>query len=80
MEFITTITEFYHNNQLISIIALVVLAIFLYQTPKETFKFLVLVAILAVAGYFILHLGSSSDVGVNAKKELSQKTKKAADN
>jgi hypothetical protein len=34
---------------------------------------------MAIAGYFILQLGSSADTGVNAKKELTHKTKKSLD-
>jgi ABC-type nitrate/sulfonate/bicarbonate transport system permease component len=71
------VTNFFQAHQLISIVALAVLAYFLYQSPKETCKFLMVVAVLAVAGYFIVQLGSSSDTGVSAKQELSQKTKKA---
>jgi RsiW-degrading membrane proteinase PrsW (M82 family) len=77
MEFIATITDFYQTHQIISIIALVVVLFFLYQSPKETFKFLVFAAILASVVYFFMQLGSSSDPGVSTKKELTQKTKKA---
>jgi hypothetical protein len=71
------VTDFFQTHLLISIAALVVVAYFFYQSPKESFKFLVFVAILAIAGYFILQLGSSTDTGVSAKEELANKTKKA---
>jgi len=71
------VTDFFQTHQLISIVALVVVVYFFYQSPKESFKFLVFVVILAIAGYFILQLGSSTDPGVSAKEELTHKTKKA---
>jgi len=71
------VTDFFQTHQLISIVALVVVVCLFYQSPKESFKFLVFLAIMAIAGYFILQLGSSADTGVNAKKELTHKTKKA---
>lgn len=77
MEFVATVTDFFQTHQLISVVGLVILLYFLYQTPKETFKFLVVVALLAAAGYFILQLGDSTDPGVSTKKELTHKTTKA---
>ena len=72
------VTDFFQTHLLISIAALVVVvAYFFYRSPKETFKFLVFVALLAIAGYFVLQLGSSTDTGVSSKEELSHKTKKA---
>lgn len=71
------VTNFFQAHLLISIAVLAVVAYFFYQSPKETFKFLVVVVILAIAGYFILQLGSSTDTGMSAKEELSHKTKKA---
>lgn len=71
------VTDFFQAHQLISIAALVVVAYFLYSSPKETFKFLAFVVIMAIAGYFILQLGSSTDTGVSSKEELTTKTKKA---
>lgn len=80
MEFdqiIANVTDFFQAHLLISIIALVVVVYLFYQNPKESFKFLVFVVILGVAGYFILQLGSSTNTGVSTKEELSNKTKKA---
>jgi hypothetical protein len=77
MEVVATITDFFHNYQFISIVGLVVILYFLYQSPKETFKFLLLVAAMAAAGYFVLQLGDSTDPGVSTKKELTHKTTKA---
>lgn len=71
------VTDFFQAHLLISIAALLVVAYFFYQSPKEAFKFLMVVVILAIAGYFILQLGSSTDTGMSAKEELSHKTKKA---
>ena len=71
------VTAFFQAHLLLSIAALAVVVYFFYQSPKETFKFLVVVVMLAIAGYFILQLGSSTDTGISAKEELSHKTKKA---
>lgn len=76
-QIITAATNFYHDYQVISIIALIALVCFLYQDPKQTLKFLVLIIALLIAGFFILQLGKSSDLGTSSKKELGQKTKKA---
>ncbi len=70
-------TEFFQAHLLISVVALIVVAYFFYQSPKESFKVLVFLAILAVAGYFVLQLSSSTDTGVSTKEELANKTKKA---
>lgn len=72
-----TATNFVQTHQLISIAALTALAFYFYQSPRQAFKFLVFIAIMAIAGYFVLQLGSSSDTGVRAKEELTQKTKKS---
>jgi hypothetical protein len=77
MEFVGKATDFFQDHQLISVVALVVLLYFLYQSPKETFKFLLVITLMAVAGYFVLQLGDSTDPGVSTKKELSHKTTKA---
>jgi hypothetical protein len=80
MEFIqiaANVADFFKNHLLISIAALLVVVFFFYQSPKESFKFLVLVAILLIAGYFILQLGSSTETGVSVKKEMINKSKKA---
>lgn len=80
MEFeqiVVNVVDFFQDHLLISLALLVVLAYFFYQEPKETFKFLVFLGIMAIAGCFILQLGNSTDTGINAKKELSNKTKKA---
>ena len=71
------VTVFFQTHLLISIAALIVVVYFFYKNPKESFKFLVFIAILAIAGYFIMQLGSSTDTGLNAEKELTHKTKKA---
>lgn len=72
------VTGFIQSHLLISIATLgAVVVYFFYRSPKETFKFLVFVALLAIAGYFILHLGSSTETGVSGKEELTHKTKKA---
>jgi len=76
-QIIAAVTSFYHDYQLISIIALIALAIFLYQDPKQTFKYLVFIIALLIAGYFILQLGKSSDPGTSGKRELGQKTQRA---
>ena len=77
MEFVAKATELFQAHQLISVIALVVLLFFIYQSPKETFKFLFIAILMAVAGYFVLQLGDSTDPGVSTKKELTHKTTKA---
>lgn len=80
MEFeqiIANAMDFFQGHQLISFVALAVLVFFFYQSPKETFKSLVVLAILAIVGYFILQMGSSADIGVSSKEELTRKTKKA---
>lgn len=71
-----TVTNFVQTHQFISIVALAALAFYFYQSPKQAFKFLVFIAIIAIAGYFVLRLDSSTDLGVSSKEELSQKTKK----
>ena len=80
MEFIqiaANVTDFFKTHLLISIAALLVVVYFFYQSPKESFKFLVFVAILSIAGYFILQLGSATDTGVSVKKEMINKSQKA---
>lgn len=82
MEFVQIaahVTEFFKAHLLIGIAALLVVAYFIYQNPKESFKFLVFAAILAIAGYFVMQLGSSTDSGVNVKKELIDKSRKGID-
>lgn len=76
-QIIAAVMSFYHNYQFISIIALIALAIFLYQNPKQTLKYLVFIIALLIAGFFILQLGKSSDPVTSGKKELGQKTNKA---
>lgn len=76
-QIIASITAFIQAHQLISIAALIVAACFFYRNPKESFKLLAVAAILAIASYFIMQLGSSTDTGVSTKQELSNKTKKA---
>lgn len=76
-QIIAAVTSFYHDYQLISIIALIALVIFLYQDPKKTLKYLVFVIALLIAGFFILQLEKSSDPATSGKRELVQKTKRA---
>lgn len=76
-QIVAFVTDFIQANQLISIAALVVVVYFFYSSPKETFKFLAFLVIMAIAGYFILQLGSSTETGVSSKEELANKTKKA---
>jgi len=73
------VTEFLQNHLLISIAVLLIVVYFFYQSPKESFKILVIVAILVIAGYFVMQLGSSTDTGVSEKKEMIDKTKRALD-
>jgi hypothetical protein len=73
------VTDFFQTHQLISILALVVVVCLFFQSPKESFKFLVFLTIVAIAGYFVLQLSSPADTGVSTKKELVHKTKKALD-
>lgn len=80
MEFeqiVVTIVDFFQDHLLLSLAVLVVLAYFFYRDPKETFKFLAFLGVMALAGYFILQLGSTTSTGMNAKEELAHKTKKA---
>lgn len=70
---------FYSDPQLISVLALVVVVCLFYQSPKESFKFLVFLVIVAIAGYFVLQLGGPADTSVSTKKKLVNKTKKALD-
>ena len=72
-------TDFLQSHLLISIAALAVVVYFSYRNPKEAFKILVIVAILAVAGYLMIQLGSSTESGVREKKEMINKTRKAID-
>lgn len=74
-----TVMDFIQTHQLISVLALVIVVCLFYQSPKESFKFLVFLVIVAIAGYFVLQLGSPTDTGVSTKKELVNKTKKALD-
>ncbi|MDD2539889.1 MAG: hypothetical protein PHH28_02450 [Desulfuromonadaceae bacterium] len=71
------VTNFFQTHQLISIAALVVALFFFYQSPKESFKFVVFLAIMAIVGYFVLQLGSVTDSGMSAIGESTHKTKKA---
>ncbi len=73
------VTDFLQNHLLISTAALVVVVYFFYRSPKESFKILVIVAILVIAGYFLLQLGSSTETGVSEEKEMINKTKKSLD-
>jgi hypothetical protein len=81
MEFVqiaATITDYLKSHLLISIAALVaVIAYSFSKRPEKTFKFLVFIGIMAIIVYGILQLGSSTDSGVSAKEELTQKTRKA---
>ena len=72
-----TVTVFIQTHQLISIAALAIAAFFFYKSPKESFKFLAFLTILAIAGYFIIQLGGSADSGIKNTKEMNYKTKKA---
>lgn len=76
-QIVANVTDFYQAHQLISVAALIIIVGLFYQSPKESFKFLVFLVILVIAGYFVLQLGSSADTSVSAKEELSNKTKKA---
>ncbi|MBW4057113.1 MAG: hypothetical protein HIU83_17330 [Proteobacteria bacterium] len=71
------ITDFFQTHQLISIAALVVVLFFFYQNPKESFKFVLFLAIMAIVGYFVLQLGSVTGSGMSAIGESTHKTKKA---
>lgn len=71
------VTIFFQTHQLISIAAFVVVLIFFYQSPKESFKFVVFLAIMAIIGYFVLQLGSVTGSGMSAIGESTHKTKKA---
>jgi len=73
------VTIFLQNHLLISIAVLLIVVYFFYQSPKESFKILVIVAILVIAGYFVMQLGSSTDTSVSEKKEMIDKTKRALD-
>ena len=73
------VTDFLHNHLLISISALAVVVYFVFKSPKESFKVLVIIAILAIAGYLVLQLSSSTETGMGEKKEMIDKTKKALD-
>ena len=73
------VTIFLQNHLLISIAVLLIVVYFFYQSPKESFKILVIVAILVIAGYFVLQLGSFTDTSVSEKKKMIDKTKRALD-
>jgi len=73
------VAEFIQNHLLISIAVLVVVVYFFYQSPKESFKVLVIIAILVIAGYFVLQLGSFTDTSVSEKKKMIDKTKRQLD-
>jgi len=73
------VAEFLQNHLLISIAVLVVVVYFFYQSPKESFKVLVIIAILVIAGYFVLQLGSFTDTSVSEKKKMIDKTKRQLD-
>ncbi len=71
------VTIFFQTHQMISITALVVVLFFFYQSPKESFKFVLFLAIMAIVGYFVLQLGSVTGSGMSAIGESTHKTKKA---
>jgi hypothetical protein len=73
------VTDFIHNYPLISIAALAAVVYFVYKSPKESFKVLVIVVILGITGYLVLQLGSSTETGMGEKKEMINKSKKALD-
>jgi hypothetical protein len=73
------VTDFLHNYPLISIAVLAVVAYFVYKSPKESFKVLVIIGILGIAAYLVMQLGSSTETGMGEKKEMINKSKKALD-
>jgi len=70
---------FIQTHLLISIASLLVVIYIACRNPKESFKFLLFLAFLAGACYFIMQLGNSTNSGVRAKEELGHKTQKAID-
>jgi hypothetical protein len=76
-QIVDNVTGFLQSHLLISIAALAVVVYFFFTNPKESFKILLIVAILAVAGYLVMQLGSSTESGVSEKKEMIYKTKNA---
>jgi len=80
MEFnqiVAPVSDFFHDNMIISILGLASVAALLYESPKKTLKCLIILGALVGAVYFIGLYGKSSDLGVGAKEELTTKTKKA---
>lgn len=76
-EITTTVTGFFHAHPLLCALALAAVAFIMYKNPKESFKFLAFLGILAIAGYFVLQLGSTTSTGVSSKEEMIHKTKEA---
>jgi len=70
-------THLIQTHQLISIAALVLVIFYCYRNPKDAFKLLALVAIVAIAGYLLVQLGESTESGLKGEKELTNKSHKA---
>lgn len=80
MEFgqiITSVTDFFRGYPLLAAAVVVGLLYSLYSSPKETFKFLVVMVLLAVAIYFVMQFSSTTSQGVGGKDELIHKTERA---
>ena len=71
------LTNLIHNHQLICIAALAVVIFYCYRNPKSAFKLLALIAVLVIAGYFLVQLGESTDSGLKGEKELTNKSHNA---
>ena len=80
MEFgqiVTSVTNFFRGYPLLAAAVIAGLLYSLYSSPKETFKFLVAMGLLAVAIYFVMQFTGTTSQGVSGKDELIHKTERA---
>jgi len=76
-QIMTRLSDFFHDYPLLAGAVVVGLLYSLYRSPKETFKFLAVLAVLAVAGYFVLQFTSTTSTSVSGKDALIHKTERA---
>jgi cell division protein FtsW (lipid II flippase) len=70
----TTVYNFFHANQIVTIIISIILALFAYRKPKQFFSFLTFCVGLLVVFYIFTFLNDSMSSGSHSKDNMLNKT------
>lgn len=70
---------FYHEYSIVVIVIAVILLIIAYNKPKESFKFVIFLVIIACVLYAVGLFGESVDIGKKNKDKMVEKSRALGD-